>query len=219
MLIPGEHMMLHRIVVVQIFLAVAIFTMFPVAALLEERAALQLSLAESEGRYRRLAHADDLTGLDNRRAFNLRLEEEWRRAAEARRSIALLLLDADLFKRYNDIYGHLGGDECLRCIAAVIAETIDGAGGTAARFGGEEFAVILPGEGIDGAQRVAERICDAVAGMHMPHPGSPAGVQTVSIGVAGLVPQNGQQAMELVTIADRALYRAKDLGRNRVVVA
>jgi len=219
MLIPGEHMMLHRIVVVQIFLAVAIFTMFPVAALLEERAELQLSLAESEARYRGLAHADDLTGLDNRRAFNLRLEKEWRRAADARRSIALLLLDADLFKRYNDIYGHLGGDECLRCIAGVIAETIENGMGMAARFGGEEFAVILPGEGIDGAQRVAERICEAVAGMHMPHPGSPAGVQTVSIGVAGLVPRNGQQAMELVTLADRALYRAKDLGRNRVVVA
>ena len=133
--------------------------------------------------------------------------------------MALLLLDADLFKRYNDIYGHLGGDECLRCIAGVIAETIENGVGMAARFGGEEFAVILPGEGIDGAQRVAERICEAVQGMHMPHPGSPAGVQTVSIGVAGLVPQNGQQAMELVTIADRALYRAKDLGRNRVVVA
>lgn len=219
MLIPGEHMMLHRIVVVQIFLAVAIFTMFPVAALLEERAELQLSLAKSEARYRGLAHADDLTGLDNRRAFNVRLEEEWRRAADARRSIALLLLDADLFKSYNDIYGHLGGDECLRCIAGVIAETIDGGGGMAARFGGEEFAVILPGEGIDGAQRVAERICGAVEGMRMPHPGSPAGVQTVSVGVAGLVPQNGQQAMELVTIADRALYRAKDLGRNRVEVA
>lgn len=219
MLIPGQHMLLHRIVVVQIFLAVAIFTMFPVAALLEERAALQVSLEESESRHRRLAHADDLTGLDNRRAFNLRLEEEWRRAANARESIALLLLDADLFKKYNDIYGHLGGDECLRCIAGVIAEAIEGGMGMAARFGGEEFAVILPGEGIAGAQRVAEKICEAVAGMKVPHPGSPAGVQTVSVGVAGLVPQDGQRAMELVTIADAALYRAKDMGRNRVVVA
>jgi diguanylate cyclase (GGDEF)-like protein len=219
MLIPGQHMMLHRIVVLQIFLAVAIFTMFPVAALLEERAMLQLSLAESEARHRQLAHADDLTGLDNRRAFNLRLEEEWIRASDAGESIALLLLDADLFKRYNDIYGHLGGDECLRCIAAVIASTIEEEGGMAARFGGEEFAVILPGEGVGKAQRVAERICRAVEEMKMPHPGSPAGVQTVSVGVAALVPRNGQHAMELVTIADRALYRAKDMGRNRAVVA
>ena len=219
MLIAGEHMMLHRIVVVQVFLAVAIFTMFPVAALLEERAALQLSLADSEARYRQLAHADDLTGLDNRRAFNLRLEEEWIRAADARESIALLLLDADLFKRYNDIYGHLGGDECLRCIAGVISRVIDGKGATAARFGGEEFAVILPGEDVGGAVRVAEKLCRAVQEMQMPHPESPAGVQTVSVGVAGMVPQYGQHAMELVTIADRALYRAKDLGRNRVVAA
>ncbi|HEY6375326.1 MAG TPA: diguanylate cyclase [Edaphobacter sp.] len=219
MLIPGEHMMLHRIVVVQIFLAVAIFTMFPVAALLEERAALQGSLEESEARYRKLAHADDLTGLDNRRAFNLRLEEEWIHAADAGEPIALLLLDADLFKRYNDIYGHLGGDECLRCIAAVIAEVIEGRVGTAARYGGEEFAVILPGEGIEGAEQAAEEICRAVEEMRMPHPGSPAGVQTVSVGVAALVPRDGQRAMELVTIADRALYRAKDKGRNQVVVA
>ncbi len=219
MLIPGEHMMLHRIVVVQIFLAVAIFTMFPVAALLEERAALQGSLEESEARYRKLAHADDLTGLDNRRAFNLRLEEEWIHAADAGEPIALLLLDADLFKRYNDIYGHLGGDECLRCIAAVISEVIEGRMGTAARYGGEEFAVILPGEGIEGAERAAEEICRAVEEMRMPHPASPAGVQTVSVGVAALIPRYGQHAMELVTIADRALYRAKDMGRNQVVVA
>ncbi len=216
MLIPGEHMMLHRIVVAQIFLVVAIFTMFPVAALLEEREALQRSLAESEARQRRLANADELTGLCNRRAFNLRLEEEWERAMLRGESLGLLLLDVDLFKSYNDIYGHLGGDECLREIAGVIERTIAGGMGVAARFGGEEFAVILRGEGVDGARDVAERIRDGVEAKSLTHRGSATGVQTVSLGVAALTPQAGEQARELVTIADRALYRAKDLGRNRV---
>lgn len=131
-------------------------------------------------------------------------------------SLGLLLLDVDLFKSYNDIYGHLGGDECLREIAGVIERTIAGGMGVAARFGGEEFAVILRGEGVDGARDVAERIRDGVEAKSLTHRGSATGVQTVSLGVAALTPQAGEQARELVTIADRALYRAKDLGRNRV---
>ena len=219
MLIPGEHMMLHRIVVAQIFLAVAIFTMFPVAALLEEREALQVSLAESEARHRRLANADDLTGLCNRRAFNLRLEEEWVRALERRTTLALLLLDVDLFKSYNDEYGHLGGDECLRCLATLIDRTIEEEGGLAARFGGEEFAVILPGQGLERAEAVAERIRSAVFDWALPHTGSPTGVQTVSLGVASVVPEGAGKVTELVRMADRALYCAKGLGRNRVVAS
>ncbi len=219
MLIPGEHMMLHRIVVAQIFLAVAIFTTFPVAALLEEREVLQVSLAESEARHRQMANADDLTGLCNRRAFNLRLEEEWSRALESRTSLALLLLDVDLFKSYNDLYGHLGGDECLRCLAKIIDRTIAGGGGVAARYGGEEFAVILPGEGLDEAEAAAERIRRAVFDRALPHTGSPSGVQTVSLGVAAVVPERGGKVTDLVKIADRALYCAKGLGRDRVVAA
>ena len=219
MLISGEHMMLHRIVVAQIFLAVATFTMFPVAALLEERAILQQSLAESEARYRVLSNADDLTGLANRRAFNLRLEREWREAMAAERSIALMLLDADLFKSFNDLYGHLGGDRCLRSIADVIALVIDGTGAIAARFGGEEFAVILPGGDIDRALGLAEGIRAGVIDRALDHDGSPAGLQTVSLGVAARVPGPGEQAASLVTAADRALYRAKDLGRNCVIAA
>jgi diguanylate cyclase (GGDEF)-like protein len=219
MLIPGEHMMLHRIVVAQIFLTVAIFTTFPVAALLEEREALQLSLAASEARHRQLANADDLTGLYNRRAFNLQLEQKWQQAIETNTSIALLLLDADLFKKYNDVYGHLGGDECLRCIAAAILQAVELENAITARFGGEEFAVILPGQGIEHARQVAETIRATVFTMGLPHPDTSEGVQTISLGVATLVPRPGEHVTELVSIADRALYRAKDLGRNRVVVA
>ena len=219
MLIPGEHMMLHRIVVQQIFLAVSIVTTFPVAALLEERAALRDSLAESEARFRRLANADDLTGLSNRRAFNVRLEREWSAAMEAGASVALLLLDVDRFKSYNDRYGHLAGDDCLRGIAALLREAVEAGRGMAARYGGEEFAVILPGEDAEGARLVAEEIRRKVQERALPHADGPAGVETVSLGVAACVPGPGEAVTELVRVADQALYEAKNLGRNRVGMA
>jgi diguanylate cyclase (GGDEF)-like protein len=215
MLIVDEHMQ-HRIVVVQIFLAVALFTAFPVAALLEERRALEESLQKSEARYRQLANADGLTGLANRRWFDERLEEEWQRGLEEARSVALLLIDVDLFKAYNDLFGHLSGDSCLRRIAGVIAETLRSGLGTASRFGGEEFAVILPGTDAEAALAVAERIRSAVAALNLPHEGSPWGIQTISIGVAAMVPNGTDSAMSLLNASDNALYCAKRLGRNRV---
>ena len=136
--------LLHRIVIEQIFLAVALFTFFPVAALLEDRKELEISLQKSEQRYRELANADSLTGLPNRRAFDERLEEEWQYALRERQSLALLAIDVDMFKCYNDLYGHIGGDECLRCIAVEIAGAKPTTRAVAARIGGEEFAVILP---------------------------------------------------------------------------
>ncbi len=219
MLIAGEHMLLHRIVIAQIFVAVAIFTMFPVAALLEEKDALKDSLGASEARYRDLAHADELTGLANRRAFNLRLARDWEQAQLNRRSLALLLIDADLFKQYNDLHGHLRGDECLRCIAGAIADALGNRRPTAARFGGEEFAVPLPGMDMAQALQVAETIRIAVVQRGLPHPCSPIGVQTVSLGVAALVPMPDQPSTDLVRLADAALYEAKLGGRNQVACA
>ena len=226
MLIAGEHMLLHRIVVAQLFAAVAIFTMFPVAALLEEKEELKNSLAASEARYRSLAHADELTGLPNRRAFNLQLEIAWNEASYGAKPLALLILDADLFKQYNDKVGHLGGDACLRSIAQVIARIVEASKGIAARIGGEEFAVILPCTTDLGsrdlrtqdlrAQEVAEEIRRCVAALALPHPTSPCGVQTVSLGVAVRVPLNGQDSIDLMRLADEALYSAKLAGRNQV---
>jgi diguanylate cyclase (GGDEF)-like protein len=216
MLIPGEHMLLRRIVIAQIFGAVAIFTMFPVAALLEERESLKDSLAASEARYRNLAHADELTGLFNRRAFNLQLESAWAEALAETRPLALVLVDVDLFKQYNDVFGHLCGDDCLRDLAGMIAGIVDATGGLAARFGGEEFAVILPGTSQPRALEVAEQIRCSTASLALPHPTNPSGVQTVSVGVAVLVPQNDQDAMTLLRLADQALYSAKLSGRNQV---
>jgi diguanylate cyclase (GGDEF)-like protein len=211
--------MLHRIVIEQIFVAVALFTTFPVAALLEERKALELSLQKSEHRYRELATADALTGLANRRGFDEQLEGEWQRAIRAHESVAILLMDVDLFKSYNDIYGHIGGDECLRCIANVIAGALQRSSDRAARFGGEEFAVILPNTELDRALVVAENIRRAVAAMNIPHPRNPHGAQTISVGVAAAIPLQGESAVSLLTQSDHALYRAKDLGRNRVEAA
>jgi diguanylate cyclase (GGDEF)-like protein len=215
MLIVDSHM-LHRIVVVQIFLAVALFTAFPVAALLEERKALEVSLQKSEARYRQLANADGLTGLANRRWFDERLEEEWQCALKKGQSLALLLIDVDLFKPYNDMVGHIGGDECLRQISGAIADALPQSMGMACRFGGEEFAVILPNTDREGALEVAERLRAAVSEMNLPHVGSPWGIQTISIGVAAGVPEPTESALWLLNVSDSALYCAKRLGRNRV---
>ncbi len=219
LMLIADSSMLHRIVVEQIFVAVALFTTFPVAALLEERKALELSLQRSEQRYRELANADALTGLANRRGFDEQLEAEWQRALRTRQHLAILLLDVDCFKSYNDIYGHVGGDECLRCIAGVIAHTLQRSSDRASRFGGEEFAVLLPATQLPGALIVAENIRSAVAAMSLPHPGNLHGVQTISIGAATAIPTLGDSPRSLVTLADQALYRAKRQGRNRVEAA
>lgn len=216
MLITGQHMLLHRIVVAQVFAAVSIFTMFPVAALLEEKEALQLSLARSEASYRRLAQTDELTGLANRRAFNLRLAEEWRKAQESRRSLALLLIDADHFKQYNDVFGHLEGDECLRVLASVLCSAVGCEEGLAARYGGEEFAVLLPHADGEGARKRAEAVRAAVLAQCLPHPTGPRGFQTVSVGATALIPEPGQCSSALVKRADEALYCAKLAGRDQV---
>jgi diguanylate cyclase (GGDEF)-like protein len=217
MLITGAKM-LHRIVVMQIFLAVALFTAFPVAALLEERKELELSLQKSEAKYRILANADSLTGLANRRAFDERLESEWRRAMREKQPISLLLIDVDLFKVYNDIYGHLDGDRCLCLIATEIANTAKPHTDTATRYGGEEFAVILPNTQLEPALAIAESIRHAIEAMHLSHPGSNicGGIQTISVGVASAIPCPDDPPLSLLRACDRALYSAKDHGRNRV---
>jgi diguanylate cyclase (GGDEF)-like protein len=216
MLIAGEHMLLHRIVIAQLFAAVAIFTMFPVAALLEEKEGLKNSLAVSEIRFRNLAHVDELTGLPNRRAFNLQFENAWSEAFAHNKPLGLVILDADYFKQYNDDIGHPGGDACLRAIAQVLAETVDAAEGFAARIGGEEFALILPDTTQVRAREVAENIRRSVADLALPHSSSLCGVQTVSVGVAIRAPLSGQPSIDMMRLADQALYAAKRAGRNQV---
>jgi diguanylate cyclase (GGDEF)-like protein len=213
--VKDQHM-LHRIVVVQIFLAVALFTAFPVAALLEEHKALELSLLCSETRFRQLANMDGLTGLNNRRGFDTQLAADWSRALKNQHPLAILMIDVDLFKAYNDLFGHLQGDDCLRTIARAIADALPSSLGTVSRYGGEEFAVILPNIDHDEALAVAESLRKAVSKQRLPHPGSHWGVQTISIGVAVVIPGPTTSSQSLLQDSDASLYCAKGYGRNRV---
>ena len=166
-----------------------------------------------------LASRDGLTGLANRRSFDEKLDSEWRRALRLQQPLALLMLDVDHFKLYNDSYGHLGGDDCLRRVSAAIGSHIARPGDLAARYGGEEFAVILPNTDATGASNLASRIRESVVALGLIHPQSSLQRVTISVGVAVVVPEQGQLPAALVSLADQALYQAKSLGRDRIQLA
>lgn len=164
-----------------------------------------------------LSRRDGLTGLTNRRGFDAELAEACRAAAEGGAPFALLLIDIDHFKLLNDRFGHPVGDECLRQVAATLQSACAEAGGRVARYGGEEFAAILPGIAPVAAREAAERIRAAVAGERLCPTETPGGVAvTVSIGLMPVAPGDGDGPEQVVDAADRALYRAKRDGRNRV---
>jgi diguanylate cyclase (GGDEF)-like protein/PAS domain S-box-containing protein len=167
-----------------------------------------LNVAES------LANIDALTGVANRRSFDEFLEDEWHRAIRTRTPTSLLMIDVDHFKQYNDKYGHVSGDHCLRSIAETIASSIHRSTDLLARYGGEEFAVVLPNTDINGAQSIAEQIQAALAQRRIPHEGRPSGFVTVSIGCATQTPELRSLPIQLIEIADEALYRAKSAGRD-----
>ncbi|WP_019904279.1 GGDEF domain-containing protein [Methylobacterium sp. 77] len=166
-----------------------------------------------------LSGTDGLTGVGNRRAFDATLEDLWRDGAKAGSAIALMMIDIDCFKRLNDTHGHLGGDVCLRAVASLIGPATGSAAATF-RYGGEEFAILLSGSEAGQVALLAERVRVAVASACIPVPnGPPGGIGlTVSIGCAALVPDPGLPHATLIAIADAALYRAKQTGRNRVQV-
>ncbi|MDN2717846.1 MULTISPECIES: sensor domain-containing diguanylate cyclase [unclassified Janthinobacterium] len=165
----------------------------------------------------RLANQDGLTGLANRRHFDESLMGEFNRAQRGESSLGLIMIDVDFFKRYNDIYGHVAGDECLRKIGKVLAYSMRRPGDLAARYGGEEMVVLLPGSDLAGTLAVAESIRGAVQSMEIAHTGNPLGIVTVSIGVEAFSPiYLENQPIELVEAADKALYKAKESGRNQV---
>jgi diguanylate cyclase (GGDEF)-like protein len=166
-----------------------------------------------------LALEDALTGLANRRQFDLFIQAETGRARRNLSNLSLLMIDVDHFKAFNDRYGHLVGDECLRKISAIITDNIQRPGDLAARFGGEEFAVVLPGTDYVGAFLVAEKIRHAVQAADLQHGESPLGRVTVSVGVCGYDPASQLRTEDLIGAADKALYVAKASGRNLSVIA
>jgi diguanylate cyclase (GGDEF)-like protein len=170
--------------------------------------------ADAESRLEEMATTDALTGLRNRRKFDQVIDLEWRRAMRQGTPVALLMIDADHFKAYNDTYGHQAGDQVLVGIAICISDSVSRAGDCAARYGGEEFAVLLPNTAAEDAFTVAEKIRGKVQGWS-----DDGAMSTVSCGVASLIPTAGMDWSVLVTAADKALYAAKAGGRNQSVVA
>lgn len=166
-----------------------------------------------------LAMEDALTGLSNRRQFDLFIHSELGRARRTQSGFAVLMIDVDHFKAFNERYGHVAGDECLRSISTIITRHIKASWDLAARYGGEEFAVILPGTDYVGAFLLGEKIRQAVLQAGIPHNDAPEGVVTVSLGVAAFDPASGDQPDDLIDAADKALYVAKASGRNMSVIA
>ena len=169
-----------------------------------------------EARY--FAEVDSLTQIPNRHRFDAHLKEQWQLMAERRSPIALILADVDYFKQYNDTYGHLLGDTCLRHVAQALAGSISRYGDLVARYGGEEFAVILPETDLQGAVAIAAQMQTQVQHLQITHAcSSVSHYVTLSMGVTSLIPSLEQSPLTLVAAADRLLYKAKKLGRNQIV--
>ncbi len=216
----------HRILMLQMFLATAVLSFSVVGVVLADLQRTSRRLRESESRYRTLAASlemlaslDSLTQVANRRRFDEALENEWERALRGESALSLILFDADYFKAFNDRYGHLAGDECLRKIAVCMKESARRPADLVARFGGEEFGIVLPDTAAEGAFAVAENLRRKVEELAFSHAASPTGKVTLSGGVATVVPGPVMSPTDLVNAADDALYDAKRKGRNRVEVA
>jgi diguanylate cyclase (GGDEF)-like protein len=176
-------------------------------------------LAAANQVLQRLSLLDGLTGIPNRRRFDELFANEWKRAMRSKRPLSLVMIDIDYFKSFNDHYGHLAGDDCLKRVALAMKGILKRPTDLLARYGGEEFAAILPMTEGDGAKAIAEAMRIGVMEMAISHGFSSAASQvTVSMGIATLVPRRGMTAAMLIADADQALYEAKAGGRNRIVV-
>lgn len=166
---------------------------------------------------RRCSMEDPLTGLANRRRFDEAFENEWRRALREKHPLSLFFLDIDFFKKFNDLYGHQAGDDCLRRVADCLKSVLNRAGDLIARYGGEEFVAILPNTELAGAIKIGETMRERVMHLGIPHEASKvAPVVTISIGVVACEPYEGIRSHEIVEAADQALYEAKKEGRNKI---
>jgi diguanylate cyclase (GGDEF)-like protein len=166
-----------------------------------------------------LATQDDLTHMPNRRFLDTVFKDEYMQAAKTRTPVSFVMIDIDFFKQYNDVYGHVKGDECLKKIAAVISKNIKRIGDYAARYGGEEFSIVLPNTDSQGAEVICRRIQASVDTLAIDHSASSVSdIVTVSFGIACSLSNETDTYLNLIESADRALYEAKERGRNRIVI-
>ncbi len=181
---------------------------------------IQVELEQSNEELQKLSSLDGLTGIANRRRLDEFLQNECLRSARENTILSFILIDIDFFKPYNDNYGHLAGDGCLRKVATALSEIVNRPADLVARYGGEEFGVILPNTDVKGASKLAEILRKKIKALAIPHEHSEAGkCVTISMGVATKVACESSSPMDIIDMADRALYEAKDAGRDQYKVA
>jgi diguanylate cyclase (GGDEF)-like protein len=211
---------MERVIVVQLFSAVAALLVLVVSALLAERQRVETQLVKARNELELLASKDGLTNLANRRCLDETLDREYSRALREQTPLSFILLDLDYFKSFNDHYGHQAGDDCLRAVSRAVSGFVRRPGDLAARYGGEELAVILSNTDAAGAAQVAEAVRAKIEALRLPHARSPlsGGAVTASVGVSTLAPgETAGGVQRIVQRADEMLYEAKRRGRNRVV--
>ncbi|MBI5826487.1 MAG: PleD family two-component system response regulator [Deltaproteobacteria bacterium] len=180
---------------------------------------LQEQLEERNAILQRLSVIDGLTGIANRRHFDEILRQEWKRGHREAWNLAVVMIDIDFFKKYNDNYGHQGGDDCLKKVASTLSNTLHRPGDFIARYGGEEFVVLLPNTDAEGAAIIAEHMRSNIEAQDISHALSGVAKHvTISLGVASVAPDDGTAPEDLIARADEALYKAKAAGRNRYVI-
>lgn len=188
------------------------------AMTLLHRVRSQILLKQQADQLRTLAYIDELTGIANRRALERLLNLEWRRSKREQQPLAAIMIDVDHFKRYNDQFGHLAGDDCLRQVAHAIRDACGRSHDVVARFGGEEFCCLMPGIDYQGVEAVGRKIAMNVAALAISHPTETGAILSVSMGGVSLVPTDDSVALTLISRADQQLYLAKSSGRNRICV-
>jgi diguanylate cyclase (GGDEF)-like protein len=178
---------------------------------------LMETLRETNAKLKQQNTIDELTKISNRRYFDEVLEKEWLRAKRTKTPLSMLMIDIDYFKQYNDTFGHLEGDDCLRRIAETLSNNLNRPSDFVARYGGEEFCIIMPETNLHGAVASAEKIHSTIIELKIENPGSEVSKYlSISIGVAAVIPKDGDSYMDLIYTSDKALYKAKKDGRNIV---
>ncbi len=183
---------------------------------IHNRMVMESMLKEANVQLERLVNIDGLTQLANRRCFDDYLVQEWQRLAREKQPLSLIMCDIDFFKNYNDTYGHVAGDDCLKKVSLMVKEAVNRPADLVARYGGEEFVIVLPNTDIDGGMQIANNICQKLEELAIPHEDSKVSeFVTLSMGLTCMVPILDSPPSALLTSADYALYRAKELGRNQ----